>query len=82
MYNHANRTSLGYVHCQSILHTIVLTEMDACALNCGDNVSNVRVAEMEMRKPSVRRGFPVYMCKYSIACGHVWRRFFSNLLDK
>ena len=25
----------------------VLTEVDGCALNCGHNVSNVRVAEVE-----------------------------------
>ena len=43
-----------YADCQSILHTIVLTEVDAYALNCGHIVLNVRVAEVEMRRPLVQ----------------------------
>ena len=39
-----------YADCQSILHTFILTEVDACALKCGHIVSNVRVAKVEMRR--------------------------------
>ena len=49
IYNQTDRTSLGYVDCQSILYTFVLTEVDACTLNCGHNVSNVRVVKVERK---------------------------------
>ena len=41
---------------------IVLTEVDACALNCGHNatVLNVGVAEVKMRRPHVQ----VQHCMY------------------
>ena len=75
MYNHTDRTSfIGVwvaVDCQSILLTIVLTEADACALNCGHIVSNVRVAEVEMRRPFVGEGLQCTCYRCSTACGHV-----------
>jgi len=48
-YSHTERTSLGYgyIDCQSILHVFILTEVEASALNCGHNVLDVRVAQVE-----------------------------------
>ena len=36
-----------YIDCQSILHVFILTEVEASALNCGHNVLDVRVAQVE-----------------------------------
>ena len=36
-----------YIYCQSILHVFILTEVEASALNCGHNVLDVRVAQVE-----------------------------------
>ena len=36
-----------YIDCQSILHVFILTEVETSALNCGHNVVDVRVAQVE-----------------------------------
>ena len=45
--------------------TFVLTEVDAHAVNCGHNVLNVRVAEVEIRRPLVGEG--TFQCTF-MAC--------------
>jgi len=47
--SHTERTIGVWVHidCQSILHMFILTEVEASALNCGHNVLDVRVAQVE-----------------------------------
>jgi len=46
--------SLGYGCTQTarayILHVFILTEVEASALNCGHNVLDVRVAQVEGRR--------------------------------
>ena len=51
---------MGVCSCQSIIH---LTEVDACALNCEYDVSNV--LQIEMRRPSVGEG--TFQCTF-MAC--------------
>ena len=36
-----------YINCQSILHVFILTEVETSALNCGHNVLDVRVVQVE-----------------------------------
>ena len=46
VYSHTDRVWV-YTDCQSILHVFILTEEEASALNCGHNVLDVRVAQVE-----------------------------------
>jgi len=47
--SHTERIVGVWVHidCQSILHMFILTEVEASALNCGHNVLDVRVMQVE-----------------------------------
>ena len=36
-----------YTDCQSILHVFILAEVEGSALNCGHNVLDVRVVQVE-----------------------------------
>ena len=36
-----------HIDCQSILHVFILTEVEASALNCGHDVLDVRVVQVE-----------------------------------
>ena len=49
VYSHTERTIGVWVHtdCQTILHMFILTEVEASALNCGHNVLDVRVVQVE-----------------------------------
>ena len=49
----------------------ILTEVDACALNCRHNVSNFRVAEAKMKRPLVSEGS--FQCTFmACASGALW----------
>ena len=49
VYSHTERKSLGCGSTQTAraFHVFILTEVEASALNCGHNVLDVRVAQVE-----------------------------------